>query len=84
MTLFEAIRANKSFIRNIANNLDKITDIQYLPIMEEFQAMKADGNKIGYAVSFLSGKYNISERQIYRIIKNFNKQVTFDNDTNEQ
>lgn len=75
MTRYELLTANLSFIQILIENGIDPKDIEYLPLVAEFKAMKAKKHKVGYIVIHLSEKYGKTERGIYKIIGRMTKRV---------
>ena len=50
---------------------------QHLPMVKEFDAMKNMGHKTTYIVAFLSEKYGICERKVYKIVGKMSVDCTF-------
>lgn len=43
----------------------------------EYEQMIGERNKVTYVVSYLSIKYDVSERKVYGVIKHFKKDCIF-------
>lgn len=56
----------------VANGI-QLDDIRFIDMYDDYVKMHADGDKVTYIVSFLAGKYNISERSIYKILSRLEK-----------
>ncbi len=48
-------------------------DYRFVPLFEEFIAMKQEGQKVSYAVAVLADRYAVSERKVYDIIARFSR-----------
>lgn len=66
---------NEQLFRLMNDNGIDTKDLQYLPMVEEFRRMKTKKHKVNYIVAFLSSKYEMSERGIYKIVKRFGERV---------
>ena len=75
MTRYEIIKMNEQLFRLMNDNGIDTKDLQYLPMVEEFRKMKTKKHKVNYIVAFLSSKYEMSERGIYKIVKRFGERV---------
>lgn len=75
MTRYEILKMNEQLFRLMNDNGIDAKDLQYLPMVEEFRKMKAKRHKVNYIVCFLSEKYNITERGIYKIVKRFGERI---------
>lgn len=75
MTRYEIIKMNEQLFKLMKKNSIDIGDVQYLALFEEYKRMKAKKHKVSYIVYFLSDKYDVTERGIYKIIKRFGERV---------
>ncbi|MGM9777148.1 MAG: hypothetical protein ACI3ZD_02290 [Prevotella sp.] len=75
MTRYEIIKMNEQLFKLMRKNSIDIGDVQYLALFEEYKRMKAKKHKVSYIVCFLSDKYDVTERGIYKIIKRFGERV---------
>lgn len=76
MTAFEILNFNRELLMRMLQLGLKPEDCRYLEMYAEFDRMRRDGEKVTYAVSALSTKYNLSERGMYKIIKRLDKDCT--------
>lgn len=56
----------------------KQDDLRYIDLYSEFEKMKNEGEKTTYAVLYRAGKYAVSERKVYDVIRRFRKGCTLD------
>ena len=75
MTRYEIIKMNEQLFKLMKKNSIDIGYVQYLALFEEYKRMKAKKHKVSYIVCFLSDKYDVTERGIYKIIKRFGERV---------
>lgn len=75
MTRYEIIKMNEQLFKLMKKNSIDIGDVQYLALFEEYKRMKAKKHKVSYIVCFLSDKFDVTERGIYKIIKRFGERV---------
>ena len=75
MTRYEIIKMNEQLFRLLNDNGVYPKALQYLPMVEEFRKMKTKKHKVNYIVAFLSSKYEMSERGIYKIVKRFGERI---------
>lgn len=75
MTRYEIIKMNEQLFRLLNDNGIDTKDLNYLPMVEEFRKMKSKKHKVNYIVVYLSNKYDITERGIYKIVKRFGERV---------
>lgn len=76
MTAFEILNFNRELLMRMLMLGLKLEDCKYLEMYAEFDQMRRNGEKVTYAVSALSAKYNMSERGMYKIIKRLSKDCT--------
>lgn len=53
-----------------------IRDWQYIDLYRDYSKMESEGEKKTYSVAILSDKYGISERKVYSLIGEFEKDCT--------
>lgn len=75
MTRYEIIKLNEQLFRLLNDNGIDTKDLNYLPMVEEFRKMKSKKHKVNNIVAYLSNKYGITERGIYKIVKRFGERV---------
>ena len=73
MTVFEILNFNRELLNRLALIGFKPKDCKYIDLYSEYEQMCRAGDKITYIVSVLSDKYEVSERKVYGIIKDFKK-----------
>ena len=78
MTLFEALKFNREPLEMLRKLGVKQDDVRYIDRYSEFEEMKKRGEKTTYAVLYLAGKYAVSERKVYDVIRRFRKGCTLD------
>lgn len=78
MIVFEILKFNRELIDRLQKVGFKIGDDRYIDLYEDYERMKKDREKMTYIVSYLSLKYNVSERKVYDIVKRFGKHCTID------
>lgn len=75
MRVHEALRLCLPLLQRLRDNGVRLEDIDYIPMYEEYLAMKDRGDKITYIMSFISDKYKVSERTLYRTFSSLNKEL---------
>lgn len=75
MTRYELIKMNESLFKTLVQEGIEPKDVQYLPMVEEYRRMKQKKHKVSYIACFLSQKYNITERGVYKVMKRFGERV---------
>jgi hypothetical protein len=77
MTIYELIKSNEYILRQLFDNKVDVSNVKYLDMYREFKQQERDGVKRSFTLSYLSDKYKVQERHIYRIINKFDKSVLF-------
>ncbi len=73
MKVIEILTFNRELLENLDRNNIKVSDVKYLQLYRDYTRLKAEHCKITYIIAYLSDIYNIGERTIYKIIKQFNQ-----------
>jgi len=76
MTVFEILNFNRELLKRLSMTGFKLEDCRFIDLYSEYEQMYRNGDKVTYIVTYLSGKYNVSERKVYGIIKHFRKDCT--------
>lgn len=71
MKVIEILKLAENFAKALQGTCIKMSDFKYIELYDEYVAIVASGAKSTYAVAVLSEKYNISERQVYYLLKKF-------------
>lgn len=75
MRVHEALRLCLPLLQRLRDSGVRMEDLDYIPMYEEYLAMKDRGEKITYIMSFISDKYKVSERTLYRTFSSLNKEL---------
>ena len=75
MIVHELIKLNKRVLEVMSSASVEVNDVKHVPMFEEYQRLDSEGYKRTYIMTYLSDEYNISERQVYRIVKRLTKEV---------
>lgn len=76
MTIYELLACNKNLIEVMINNNINHRDIQHLEMYNEYRKLKAKGVKISYIVACVAIQYDMTERNVYRIINRLEKKLS--------
>lgn len=68
MKVKELVKIGKEIMKMLHERGIKMEDYTHLPMVEEFDIMKDMGHKTTYIIAYLSEKYGICERKVYKII----------------
>ena len=71
MTLFEILEFNRELIAKLVAAGVRADDCKYIDLYIEYTSMRRKGEKVTFAVASLAGKYRVSERKVYAILKRF-------------
>ena len=55
----------------------RIDDYRYIPMLSEYEDMTLSGEKKTYIVAYLSDKYGLCERKVYKVISRLMKDCRF-------
>lgn len=69
MTVYEALKICGGVIEALEKAGIKSGDHKYLRMFEAYAEARERGEKISYTVAVLAERYNVSERNVYDIIK---------------
>lgn len=75
MKTIELVRNNAELLSTLGRNGITPSDVELLPVMDEYEDMKARGFKVTFAVEYLASKHHISVASLYRAIHKFNIEV---------
>ena len=73
MKVYEILSLNSEFLEKLHEFGIKLSDSKHVGMYYEYMLMKRSGEKMAYIVAFLSEKYKICERKVYKIIKMMEK-----------
>lgn len=71
MKVIEILRLGQNIAKALQGSCIKLSDFRYIELYDEYINIVGTGAKSTYAVAVLSEKYNISERQVYYLLKKF-------------
>lgn len=77
MKAIDLIRGNIEVLALMERNGLSPSDIDYLPIVDEYEIMKLRGFKVTFAVEYLAQKHHVSVASLYRAVKRLNSTITF-------
>ena len=73
MTVYDIVSLNRELLKRLHKNGIKTDDYKWLDLHNDYLQMKADGYKTSYIVAKLSIKYNVCERQVFKVVKKMNQ-----------
>ena len=71
MTIFEVLNFNRELLERLRRIGVRLEDTAHIDLFVDYNNMVGAGDKVSYAVAVLADKYNVSERKVYSLIKNF-------------
>lgn len=69
MTVYEALKLCGGVIEKLEKAGVKPSDHKYIALFEDFGRAKQRGEKISYIVACLAHQYDMSERNVYDVVK---------------
>ena len=73
MKVIEILQINRISLEMLQNACIKISDLRYVELYNDYMDMVSSGEKKSYAIAVVMDKYNVSERQVFYILKRFAK-----------
>lgn len=71
MKVFELINFNRELLTRLQEAGIRLEDARYVDLYSDFVDMRRRGEKVSCIVAKLSGKYGVSERKVYGLLKRF-------------
>lgn len=65
----------RHFLEMLSSVDIKASDYKYLPLIEDYETMLEQKQKVTFIVAVLSQRYHVSESTVYRVIRRFYKTV---------
>jgi len=78
MKIYEILKFNRELINKILILGVRPEDCQYVDLYSDYKIMHDNAQKMTYIVASLSIKYHVSERKIYYIIDEMEKDCNVD------
>lgn len=73
MKVYEILSLNPQFLKKLHEFGIRIDDYQWIDLYREYREMRDKGEKIVFIVAFLSDKYGVCERKVYKLIKHMER-----------
>lgn len=67
----EILNFNRELLNKLRNAGIRLEDVRYIDLYSDYIRLLEDNGKVSYAVAVLSGKYSVSERTVYSLIRKF-------------
>lgn len=78
MKVYEFLSLHKDFLKMLQKFGISLDDGKWVELYHEYKKMKDMDHKMVYIVAFLSEKYEICERKVYKIVKSMEKDCLID------
>ena len=75
MMAFEILQLNKKVLETMSTASIEVGDVKHIPMIEEYRRLYSEGHKMTYIMTYLSDEYNLSERQVYRVVNRLTKKI---------
>ena len=73
MKVYEILSFNAEMLKRLHKNGIRTTDYKSLEIYNEYLKLIGKGYKVVYAVAYISNKYKVCNRKVYKIISKMEK-----------
>lgn len=78
MKVYEFLSLHKNFLEMLHKLGISLDDGKWVELYHEYRKLKDMEHKTVYIVAYLSEKYEICERKVYKIIKSMERDCTLD------
>ena len=78
MKVYEILSLNHDFLKMLHRFGISTDDCKWVEMYHEYRKLKDMDHKMVYIVAFLSEKYKICERKVYKVIKSMERDCTLD------
>ena len=78
MKVYEFLSLHKDFLKMLHSFGISFDDCKWVELYHEYKKLKDMDHKMVYIVAFLSEKYEICERKVYKIIKSMERDCMID------
>lgn len=69
MKVIEILKLNRELL-NICREVGiRVEDVRYIELYNDYNRLRAAGEKVSYIVAVLAERYAVSERKVYALIK---------------
>ena len=75
MNAYELLKCNKNLIRVMLDNNISLDDSQHIEMYKEYIKMKREGEKVAYIADILAIKYQMTARNVFRIVHKLEKEL---------
>lgn len=77
MKIIEILKFNRELIKRLKMAGIRLEDEELVDLYTDYTALLDRGEKVSYAIAFLSDRYGVSERKVYGLIKHFQSDCKF-------
>ncbi len=71
MKVIEVLKFNRELLRKLKSAGIRLEDEEYVDLYTDYTSLIEKGEKVSYIVAHLAGKYSVSERKVYDLIRRF-------------
>lgn len=75
MKAYEILLLAKPIVEKLVLSDINPKDVKYLEVFHEYNRLKNEGHKVRWIAAYLSDEYDISEPNIFKIIKRLEKDI---------
>ena len=74
MRVADLVKFSGEMLKRLHDSGISTDDYQYLNMFEDFEKMKIQGHKTTYIVAYLSDRYGLCVRKIYKVLRRFRQE----------
>lgn len=75
MRIVELIKFSRSILETLSDFDINTSDVRFIDMYADYEAMKGRGEKVTYIVEVLSERYGVSVAKVYRVLRKFRRAV---------
>ena len=75
MKIVDLMKISRSILEVLSEFDINTSDVHFIDMYAEYEAMKCRGEKVTYIVEVLSSRYDISVAKVYRMLRKFRRSV---------
>ena len=74
MKVWEIVKIGEKMLDMLQKSCMSMDDCKYLEMYEEYEKLMSEGARKARVAAYLAGKYRISERRVYYLLKKYGKE----------
>lgn len=75
MILVDLIKFSRSILEVLSEFDINTSDVRFIDMYADYEAMKGRGEKVTYIVEVLSERYGVSVAKVYRVLRKFRRSI---------